>query len=53
MSESESNAEPCCDDKAPAKTILLIEDDEKFARIVEKVLEARGYEVIHAPTAKA
>ena len=38
-------------EKMSATTILLIEDDEKFARLVKKVLGVRGYEVLHAPTA--
>jgi DNA-binding response OmpR family regulator len=34
-------------------TILLIEDDEKFARIVEKILQPHGHTVIHAAAALA
>ncbi len=38
-------------DDVSAVTILLIEDDEQFARVVKKVLGVRGYEVLHAATA--
>jgi len=31
--------------------ILTIEDDGKFARVLEKILGARGHDVIHAATA--
>ncbi len=32
-------------------TILMIEDDEKFFRMMQKVLGAQGHEVLHAATA--
>jgi DNA-binding response OmpR family regulator len=31
--------------------VLIIEDDGKFARLVEKILGAQGHQVIHAGTA--
>jgi DNA-binding response OmpR family regulator len=34
-------------------TILMIEDDEKFARLMQKVLPLHGHSVIHANTALA
>lgn len=44
--------DPCAaDEEQAAPVILLIEDDLKFARVVEKIFNARGYEVVHAPTA--
>lgn len=38
------------DTQVPA-TILMIEDDPKFVRLVEKILDAEKYRLIHAPTA--
>lgn len=40
----------------PIKRILLVEDDEVFARVISRALSQRGYELIHAsdaPTAAA
>ena len=34
-------------------TILLIEDDPKFVRMLEKVMRSHGHEIIHAATALA
>lgn len=47
----ESIPDPCENTDQQALTILLIEDDAKFARVVQKILGARGHTVIHAPTA--
>ena len=52
MSETDNQPEEnSCEEDVSENRILLIEDDMKFARVVEKVLGAKGYEVVHAPTA--
>lgn len=40
-------------DQEPTKTILLVEDELTLADLVMETLEDLGYEVVHAPDAKA
>lgn len=40
-------------DDSTKATLLLVEDDEVFARIVSRAMAQRGYRVVHADTADA
>jgi PAS domain S-box-containing protein len=41
---------PVDDTKAVSETVLVVEDDEALRRLVQRILQERGYNVVAAPT---